>query len=51
MPFVDDALSQIIDQTIAGEFDMLLGRWTYDLFAAYWPNDETARFHYHHPKL
>ncbi len=37
-PFVDDSLSQVVDQTIAGEFDMLLGRWTYDLFAAYWPN-------------
>jgi dihydrofolate reductase len=37
MPFGDDSLSQVIDQTIAGEFDMLLGRWTYDLFAGYWP--------------
>jgi dihydrofolate reductase len=37
MPFGDDSLSQVIDQTIAGEFDMLLGRWTYDLFATYWP--------------
>ena len=38
MPFVDDALSQAIDETIAGEFDMLLGRRTYEIFAAYWPN-------------
>ena len=38
MPFVDDSLRQVIDQTVAGDFDMLLGRWTYDLFAAYWPN-------------
>jgi dihydrofolate reductase len=37
MPFVDDAANQVIGETIAGEFDMLLGRWTYDLFAAYWP--------------
>ena len=37
-PFLDDALSQIIDETIAGEFDMLLGRRTYDIFAGYWPN-------------
>ena len=38
MPFVDDAAKQVIGETIAGEFDMLLGRWTYELFAAYWPN-------------
>jgi dihydrofolate reductase len=38
MPLVDDALSQAIDETIAGEFDMLLGRRTYEIFAAYWPN-------------
>ncbi len=38
MPFVDDALGQAINETIAGEFDMLLGRRTYDVFAAYWPH-------------
>jgi dihydrofolate reductase len=38
MPFVDDAASQVINETIAGEFDMLLGRRTYEIFAAYWPN-------------
>jgi dihydrofolate reductase len=38
MPFVDDVLSQAIGETIAGEFDMLLGRRTYEIFAAYWPN-------------
>ena len=38
MPFVDDALMQAIGETIAGEFDMLLGRRTYEIFAAYWPN-------------
>ena len=38
MPFVDDATRQVIDETIAGEFDMLLGRRTYDIFAAYWPH-------------
>lgn len=38
MPFVDDAAGQVIGETIAGEFDMLLGRRTYDIFAAYWPN-------------
>ena len=38
MPFWDDALNQAIGETIAGEFDMLLGRRTYEIFAAYWPN-------------
>ena len=38
MPFVDDALKQVLYETVAGEFDLLLGRWTYDLFADYWPN-------------
>jgi dihydrofolate reductase len=38
MSFWDDALSQAIGETIAGEFDMLLGRRTYEIFAAYWPN-------------
>src|SRR5436189_2690758 len=37
MPLVDDALRQAIDETIAGEFDMLLGCRTYQTFAAYWP--------------
>ena len=38
MPFGDDVPSQVIDETIAGEFAMLLGRRTYDIFAGYWPN-------------
>jgi dihydrofolate reductase len=37
MPFVDDGVSQVLDETIAGEFDMLLGRRTYEIFAPYWP--------------
>jgi dihydrofolate reductase len=38
MPFLDDALKQVIGETIAGEFDMILGRRTYAIFAAYWPH-------------
>ena len=37
MPFVDEAARDVIGVTIAGEFDMLLGRWTYTLFAGHWP--------------
>jgi dihydrofolate reductase len=35
---VDAAASRIIDETIAGAFDMLLGRRTYEIFAGYWPH-------------
>jgi dihydrofolate reductase len=38
MPFVDEAAGQVIGEIIAGEFDLLLGRRTYEIFAAYWPN-------------
>ena len=38
MPFVDEVVRQAIAETIADEFDMLLGRRTYEIFAAYWPN-------------
>jgi dihydrofolate reductase len=34
----DDALNKAIGETIAGEFDMVLGRRTYEIFAAHWPN-------------
>ncbi len=37
MPFVDEGVSQEIDETIGGEFGMLLGRRTYEIFAGYWP--------------
>lgn len=37
MPFFDDASHRVIMETIAGEFDMLLGRRTYEIFAGYWP--------------
>jgi dihydrofolate reductase len=37
MPFGDEVLTQEIDETIGGEFDMLLGRRTYQIFAGYWP--------------
>jgi dihydrofolate reductase len=38
MTFGDDVLRQVIGETIGGVFDMLLGRRTYEIFAAYWPN-------------
>jgi len=38
MRFVDEAARQVIGETIAGEFDLLLGRRTYQIWTAYWPN-------------
>jgi dihydrofolate reductase len=37
MPFVDDALGEVLEETVAGKFDLFLGRRTYEIFAAYWP--------------
>ena len=37
MPYGDAVLARIIGETVAGEFDMLLGRRTWEIFAAYWP--------------
>jgi dihydrofolate reductase len=39
MPFMDEASKDVVDEIIAREFDMLLGRRTYEIFAAYWPNE------------
>jgi hypothetical protein len=37
MRFVADGAKEAIGETIAGAFDMLLGRRNYQIFAAYWP--------------
>jgi dihydrofolate reductase len=37
MPFGDDIGHQAIGEIMSGEFDLLLGRRTYEIFAAYWP--------------
>jgi dihydrofolate reductase len=33
----DEAVGRRIDRLFGGEFDLLLGRRTYDIFAAFWP--------------
>src|SRR5579871_6690252 len=38
MSFGDEVLHKILNKTISGKFDLLLGRRTYDIFAGYWPN-------------
>jgi dihydrofolate reductase len=35
--FFDDFLGQVMDRQMGHPFDLLLGRRTYEIFAAYWP--------------
>jgi dihydrofolate reductase len=37
MPFGDETLQRVMDEIMAGPFDLLLGRRTYEIFADYWP--------------
>jgi len=37
MPFFDRAFGEEIDRLFTEKFDLLLGRRTYEIFAAYWP--------------
>lgn len=34
----DDVMGQHMDEALSGPFDLLLGRKTYEIFAAHWPN-------------
>ena len=36
-PHSDETSGQLINQQMSGEYDLLLGRKTYDIFASYWP--------------
>ena len=36
-PVFEEAVGHQVDTLFAGDFDLLLGRRTYDIFAAYWP--------------
>jgi len=38
MSIGDDLLREALDDVISREFDMLLGRRTYEIFASYWPD-------------
>lgn len=40
MTYNDDAAHKVIDAIIANEFDILLGRRTYQIFASYWPHHD-----------
>ncbi|CAN7322440.1 dihydrofolate reductase family protein [Rhizobium sp. LjRoot258] len=36
-PYFDEAMGQAVGEMFANPFDLLLGRKTYDIFAAHWP--------------
>jgi dihydrofolate reductase len=42
VPYFDDFMGKVMADQLSKPFDLLLGRKTYDIFAAYWPhhNDE-----------
>src|SRR3982750_117621 len=43
MPYFDQAFGEEIDRLFKDKFDLLLGRKTYEIFAAYWPyQDDNA---------
>ncbi|MFN3931344.1 MAG: dihydrofolate reductase family protein [Brevundimonas sp.] len=44
-PFFDEKLGLLMDQAMGEDYDLLLGRRTYEIFAAHWPSrdDEIAR--------
>jgi len=39
-PFWDDSLEAIMGPLFGSDYDLLLGRRTYDIFAAYWPYNQ-----------
>lgn len=36
-PYWDDGVAAVMDEVFSSPFDLVLGRRTYDIFAAYWP--------------
>jgi dihydrofolate reductase len=42
VPLFDNVLGETIGDVFAGPFDLLLGRKTYDIFAAHWPHAENT---------
>lgn len=37
-PYADEAIGQYVHDLLSQPFELLLGRCTYDIWAAYWPN-------------
>ena len=45
MPYFDQAFGEEIERVFKEKFDLLLGRKTYEIFAAYWPYQDEAAPH------
>jgi dihydrofolate reductase len=45
MPYFDQAFGEEIDRVFKEKFDLLVGRKTYEIFAAYWPYQDEAAPH------
>lgn len=41
-PYFDEVAGKMMDEQMTPPFDLLLGRKTYDIFAAYWPKQDTG---------
>jgi dihydrofolate reductase len=44
VPYADEVFGQAIDEMFGQPFDLLLGRRTYEIFAAHWPYAEGGRY-------
>ncbi len=42
VPFFDEFMGKVMGEQMAGPFDLVLGRKTYDIFASYWPKQDEA---------
>jgi len=40
-PYSDDVVRAVLREDFSKPFDLLLGRFTYDIFASYWPHSPT----------
>jgi dihydrofolate reductase len=40
VPYFDDSLGKVMAEQMSHPFDLLLGRKTFEIFAAYWPHHE-----------
>jgi dihydrofolate reductase len=50
MPYFDQEFGEELDRVFKEKFDLLLGRKTYELFAAYWPYYDEKRSSWRHRK-
>jgi dihydrofolate reductase len=43
VPYFDEFMSKVMGEQMGRPFDLVLGRKTYDIFAAYWPNQDVEK--------